>query len=113
MTKLRIAVVGVGTRETSRARGYLSTIKRLHDRWEICALCDSGDALDEIGERFGVSARFRRYSDMLDQGEPDVVFLLVPSDGQTPLALEAIDRGCHVPHGDPLCADAPNGRRRG
>ncbi len=109
MTKLRIAVVGVGTRETSRARGYLSTIKRLHDRWEICALCDSGDALDEMGERFGVSARFRRYADMLDQSEPDVVFLLVPSDGQTPLALEAIDRGCHVLTEIPYALTLPMG----
>jgi hypothetical protein len=37
-----VAVVGVGTYEHSRARGYLAVLTQLGDRYDLCALCDSG-----------------------------------------------------------------------
>ena len=40
MKPLRLAVIGLGAHEHSRARGYLATIAKLADRYTLCALCD-------------------------------------------------------------------------
>ena len=97
MPLLRLAVVGVGAYETSRARGYLSTIAKLNDRYTLCAICDAGEgALQAAGDRFGVGARYTDFVRMLEQEQPDAVFILVPTDGQTVLALTAVDHGCHI-----------------
>lgn len=97
MSTLRLAVVGVGAFETSRARGYLATMKKLTDLYTLCALCDqSEESLQAAGERFGVAARYTDVEKMLAVERPDVVFVLVPTDGQTVVALTAARRGCHV-----------------
>ena len=97
MSHLRLAVVGLGAYETSRARRYLSTIAKLSDRYTLCAICDSGEqALQEAGDRFDVRARYTDFVQMLEGEGPDAVFILVPTDGQTVLARTAVDHGCHI-----------------
>ena len=107
MQRLRIAVVGVGTYEHSRARGYLAVLTQLDDRYDLCALCDSGaDALRTAGDLFGVEKRYDNVTEMLEAETPDVVFVLVPTDGQIVVALAAVEHGCHliteIPYGDTL-----------
>ncbi len=97
MATLRLAVVGVGAYENSRARGYLATMTKLTDLYTLCALCDqSEEALQTAGEQFGVSARYTDVETMIVTEKPDVVFALVPTDGQTVVALTAARRGCHI-----------------
>ena len=105
--RLRIAVVGVGTYEHSRARGYLAVLTQLDDRYDLCALCDSGaEALRTAGDLFGVEQRYDSVTEMLRTETPDVVFVLVPTDGQIVVALAAVEHGCHliteIPYGDTL-----------
>ena len=105
--RLRIAVVGVGTYEHSRARGYLAVLTQLGDRYDLCALCDSGaEALRTAGDLFGVEKRYDNVTEMLRAETPDVVFVLVPTDGQIVVALAAVEHGCHliteIPYGDTL-----------
>ena len=107
MQRLRIAVVGVGTYEHSRARGYLAVLTQLGDRYDLCALCDSGaEALRTAGDLFGVEKRYDNVTEMLRAEAPDVVFVLVPTDGQIVVALAAVEHGCHliteIPYGDTL-----------
>ena len=50
MAQLRIAIVGVGAHESSRAREYLATIQKLKDLYSICAICDRNQkSLEEAG----------------------------------------------------------------
>lgn len=97
MSILRIAVVGVGAEEGSRARGYLATIRKLGHLYDLCALCDAGEsALTAAGENFGVTALYTDVEKMLTNEKPDVLFVLVPTDGQTVVALSAIRHWCHL-----------------
>ena len=97
MKKLRLAVVGCGAYESSRARGYIATMVKLTDLYDLCAICDhSEQSLQVVGERFGIDARYTDFEAMLDGESPDVVFILVPTDGQAVMALTAIERGCHI-----------------
>ena len=66
--RLRIAVVGVGTYEHSRARGYLAVLTQLGDRYDLCALCDSGaEALRKAGDE----AQAAEYLSRLLERYPD------------------------------------------
>ncbi|MDP7278704.1 MAG: Gfo/Idh/MocA family oxidoreductase [Candidatus Poribacteria bacterium] len=97
MTQLRIAIVGVGAYESSRARGYLATIQKLNHLYSICAICDSSSqSLNEAGTQFQIPDRYRDVEKMLTTENPDVVFVLVPTDGQTVVALTAARQKCHL-----------------
>ncbi len=97
MSTLRLAVVGVGAYASSRARGYLTTIVKLTDLYTLCAICDHSEAsLQAAGDLLGVKARYTDFEVMLWEEKPDVVFVLVPTDGQTVLALTAVSHGCHI-----------------
>ncbi|MDE2997822.1 MAG: Gfo/Idh/MocA family oxidoreductase [Gemmatimonadota bacterium] len=97
MSTLRLAVAGVGAEAGSRARGYLATIKKLPHLFDLCAICDAGDAaLRTAGELFDVPARYTRIETLLKEQKPDVFLVLLPTDGQTVAALAGIDHGCHV-----------------
>lgn len=43
MQLLRIAVIGIGANNSSRARAYLSVITKLKDYYTLCALCDQDE----------------------------------------------------------------------
>ena len=55
MSVLNIAVVGLGSKNTSRARDYLATINKLNHMYKIVSLCDQNqDVLNEIGGKYEV-----------------------------------------------------------
>ena len=97
MAQLRIAIVGVGAYESSRAREYLATIQKLKDLYSICAICDRNQkSLEEAGAQFQVACRYSKFEKMLFIEKPDVVFVLVPTDGQIVFALTAARQKCHL-----------------
>ena len=97
MAQLRIAIVGVGAYESSRAREYLATIQKLKDLYSICAICDRNQkSLEEAGTQFQVACRYSNFEKMLFIEKPDVVFVLVPTDGQIVFALTAARQKCHL-----------------
>src|SRR5262245_19685148 len=97
MKKLRLAVIGVGAYESSRARGSLEAIAKLSDHYTLCALCDqSPDCLRIVGEKHGVPARYTDAEMMLAAEKPEAVFCLVPTDGQIVFALTAARQGAHI-----------------
>ena len=110
MKKLRLAVVGVGAYETSRARGYIDTMLKLDDRYDLCAICDqSPDSLKVVGDLHSIEARYTDFVEMLEGEKPDAVFILVPTDGQIVHALTAIDHGCHIITEIPYAITLPMG----
>lgn len=80
MKLLRIAVVGIGAYESSRARAYLNVISKLKEYYTLCALCDQNkEKLNLVGKQFGVKALYIELENMLVSEKPDVVFVLVPT----------------------------------
>jgi len=67
------------------------------DDYILCALCDQSEqALHDAGEQFEVVPRYTAIREMLEREKPDVVFVLVPTDGQTVYALTSARHKCHI-----------------
>ena len=97
MSVINIAVVGLGSKKTSRARDYLATINKLNHMYKIVSLCDQNEGvLNEIGGKYGVKFLYHDVEKMLDEVKPDVLFILVPTDGQVPIAMIASQKGCNI-----------------
>lgn len=97
MTKLRIAVVGVGSDPRARSGGHLDAIAKFDDKYDFCALCDvDKDRADDAGERYGVKARYTNLDAMLRDEKPDVVYRLTPTDSAGMVCVKAAEAGCHV-----------------
>jgi len=110
MKALRIAVIGVGAFKDSRARYYLRAIRKLSDRYAICALCDRNErSLHDAGSLFGVQGLYTDVGKMLDEESPDVAFVLVPTDGQCIAALTAARHKCNILTEIPFAITLPIG----
>jgi predicted dehydrogenase len=97
MKTLRIAVAGVGAYDHSRARTYLTVTGKLRERYDLCAVCDhSPQSLEAVRSKLGAKALYADVEKMISEEGPDVVFALVPTDGQSVVALTAARRKCHI-----------------
>lgn len=50
----------------------------------------------DTATRFGISSVSRTLDELLDAHRPDVVHILTPPQTHAPLAIQAMDAGCHV-----------------
>ncbi len=92
MRALRIAVVGTG----GRAQTHLSTIRKLHDLYTLCAVCDADAArAEENGAKWGAKS-YTDVRSLLDAEKPDVVSIVVPPDAHHVIATLSAERGAHV-----------------
>lgn len=92
MSALKIAVVGTG----GRAQTHLSTIKKLHDLYTLCAVCDADPKrAKENGAKWGVTS-YTDVRSLLDAEAPDVVFIVVPPDAHHVIATLSARAGAHV-----------------
>ena len=85
-TKLRAAVIGVGSIGGSHIQGYLDT-----GRFDIVAVADlSAEAMAEQSERFGIApARFSDARQMMAEARPDVVSVCTWHKGHAPWTVAA------------------------
>jgi len=110
MKVLRIAVIGVGAFEDSRARSYLKAIGKFPDSYVLCALCDRNEQqLRDAGSMFGVQALYTDAEEMLTEERPDIAFALVPTDGQSIVALTAARHRCNILTEIPFAITLPIG----
>lgn len=89
--KLRVAVTGLSAgacHVADYAAG--SSVEEL-------ILCDiSEKKLEELGGQYHISKRYTDFSAMLEKEKPDAVSLAVPNYLHMPLAVQALEHGCHV-----------------
>lgn len=93
--RLRVGVAGLGAVAQSV---HLPLLARLHDTFEIAAMCDLSPALlAELGERYGVApaARFASVEALLEATTIDGLIVLT-SGSHGAVALAALDRGIAV-----------------
>lgn len=89
--KLRVAIVGAGY----VARHHLAALRRL-DFIEVVAICDlDREAARKLAAEHGVGASGAGLADVA-AARPQLVYVLTPPASHAPIALEALDLGCHV-----------------
>jgi len=92
MEKLRIGVVGGGYIVTHR---HLPVFQKI-EAAEVSAICDKQKSVAEnVAKQFGINSHFGSLSEMLKE-ELDVVDICTPIQTHAPLAIEAMESGCHV-----------------
>lgn len=90
---LKVAIVGCG----KIADGHVEEIQKLPELATIVAVCDLEEVMaEQIAERYGLPASYVDFDALIARERPDVVHITTPPAAHLPLALKAIDAGCHV-----------------
>lgn len=89
--KLKVAIVGLGF-----GAEFIPIYQR-HPNAEMYAICQrSEDALNEIGDQFGVERRYTSYEELLKDPDLDAVHINTPIAAHAPMSLAALEAGKHV-----------------
>src|ERR1700704_4554785 len=89
--KIRVAIVGLGF-----GAEFIPIYQR-HPDAEMYAICRRDrQELDACGDRFGVTARYTSYEDLLKDPNVDAVHINSPIADHAPQAIAALKAGKHV-----------------
>lgn len=92
MKKIRVAVVGAGY----VANHHLAALRPL-DFVELVGICDTNlEAARAMATRHGIPLAVADLGELLARARPDAVHVLTPPASHAPVALAAMDHGCHV-----------------
>jgi predicted dehydrogenase len=90
---LKVAIVGCG----KIADGHIEEIQKLSNLAEVVAVCDLEPLMaEQIAVRYGLSATYSDFDQLLERERPDVVHIATPPGAHLPLATRAIEAGAHV-----------------
>lgn len=91
MTKVKIAVIGVGVMGSM----HLEEIPKL-ENIELAAVCDiDKDRAGRYASKYGVPA-FYTHQELLDKIDLDAILIATPHYDHPPIAMDAFKRGIHV-----------------
>ena len=94
MSKLKVGIVGCGLVAQKR---HIPILLRLKRKVSLCAVCDLDQELARsVANRFGIPNVYSDLSEMLSKEHLDVVDVCTPPKVHAPVAVEAIESGCHV-----------------
>ncbi len=106
MKKLRIGVIGLGM-GSGHAANYLA-----HPAAELAAIADPDEKrLREVGEKYGIAARYTNGMAMLRKEKLDVVSVATPNKFHKPYTLAALQAGAHVLCEKPMAMSAAEARQ--
>lgn len=99
---LRVALIGCG----QIADAHLQEIAKLECA-RVVAVCDRHlDLAQQAAARFGIPSAYDDHLRMLDEVRADVVHVTTPAQTHRTLALDALERDCHVYVEKPFALDA-------
>lgn len=105
MDKLRIGVIGLGMGQFHIA-GY-----QTHPQAAVVAVAEPNAARrTEIGDKYGIAARYESAEEMLAREQLDVVSVVTPNKYHRELTLAALRAGCHVLCEKPMAMNAAEAR---
>lgn len=105
---LKVALVGCG----KIADGHVEEIQKMPAKARVVAVCDlEGLMAEQVAVRYGVPKHYDDFARMLAREAPDVVHVTTPPGAHLPLAMQAIDAGCHVYVEKPLTLNAGDSER--
>jgi predicted dehydrogenase len=89
---LKVGIVGCGKIADSHA----AQVKRIPG-CEIVGVCDRELLMaQQLQERFPIKAYYRDVTELLAQGQPDVVHITTPPQSHYDIAKSCLEAGCHV-----------------
>ncbi len=89
--KVNVAIIGLGF-----GTQFIPIYKR-HKQANMYAICRrSEEALNEIGDIFGVERRYTKYDDVLADPDVDYVHINTPIPDHGPMSIAALKAGKHV-----------------
>jgi len=90
---LRVGVVGCGY---VAQNGHIPSLLKCRNV-ELVAVCDKNeDLVRNVAGRFKVDKYYTDFGEMLDRERLDVVDICTPINTHAPLAIQAMEAGCHV-----------------
>ncbi|MFQ3545494.1 Gfo/Idh/MocA family oxidoreductase [Halobacillus rhizosphaerae] len=93
MSRLKVAVIGCG----SIAQHRHLVEYDFHPEVEISAVCDIvEERAEQVAEKYGVSAVYTDYKDLLKQENVDAVSVCTPNAFHAMISIDALNAGCHV-----------------
>lgn len=99
---LRIALIGCG----QIADAHLQEIAKT-DCARVVAVCDvHRDLAHQAAARFAIPARYTDHRRMLDEVRPDIAHVTTPAHTHHRLAIDLLERGCHIYIEKPLALNA-------
>ncbi len=108
MKKVKVIVIGCGNMGSSHARAYNKL-----DEFELCGIVDArAEAVEAFNK--SVNGNYKHFSDFdtaLKETSPDVVAICTYPDSHEPLAIKAIEAGCHVFVEKPISSTVEGARR--
>ncbi|MBU1304540.1 MAG: Gfo/Idh/MocA family oxidoreductase, partial [Alphaproteobacteria bacterium] len=91
MEKVRVGLIGLGF------GAEFIPIYQAHRQAEVVAICQrSQTKLDDIGDRFGIAARYTNFHDVLADPNVDLVHINSPIPDHAPQTIAALKAGKHV-----------------
>lgn len=104
--KLRVAVVGAGTRGAGLAKAFQGS-----PDWVLAALCDADwPRADKLSRRLGGAPCFEAIDELLDSVEVDAVAIATPLRALFGTGMTALRAGKHVLVENPLADSLERGR---
>ena len=89
---LRVGVAGLGVMGATHLKWY-----QQQPNVEIVALAGlEEDRLAQLGDEYRIPQRYHDYRDMLGSADLDLVSVCTPNYLHAPVAIAALERGCHV-----------------
>lgn len=91
--KVKLALIGAGAMANSVHYPSL----REFDDVEIVGLCDlMEDKLHATADKFGIEKRYTDYRQMLEENDPEAIYILMPPHHLFDLTVDCLERGLHV-----------------
>jgi predicted dehydrogenase len=92
--KLKVAIVGCGAVTEHR---HIPGFNRIKSKAVIRAVCDKNIELArKVAGKFGIPGVYTSQTEMLKAEKIDVVDVCTPPHIHAPIAIEALEHGCHV-----------------
>jgi predicted dehydrogenase len=90
---LKVGLVGCG----KISEGHIEEIQKMPAKARVVAVCDLEILMaEQLAVRYGVASHYDDFERLLQAERPDVVHITTPPQSHLPLALRAIEAGCHV-----------------
>jgi len=93
MDRIRLALIGAG----GMANGVHYPSLKEFDDVEIAGLCDiDGERLKSTADRFDIDNRYVDYRNLIEETNPDAVYILMPPHQLYDLAVYCLSKGLHM-----------------
>jgi UDP-N-acetylglucosamine 3-dehydrogenase len=102
---MKAAVIGVGSMGFNHARVYTEL-----PEIDLVAVADVNEPAVARVAHLRNAAPYTDYREMLEQCQPDVVSIAVPTRFHRQVVIDALDAGCHVLVEKPISATVPEGK---